>query len=364
MHNIFTFDKNLWLLPIVFLSIISFEITIYPYYNIISMIAFIGMLFFVLFNYKVYKVYQAYWFFIFSYMFFTFIVSLYYFNILSLVRSVFTFFSFMLCYLLIFNRINILKIYFYLSLIPLFFSFLIQIKREFFIWSLVYDRNSSFMFDPNYCGAFFVSSALISLILFDRDKIKWIYFLLFSAGAFLTFSKASILALLFGFLTYLYCKYRLGSLVYISIFFVLFLSFFLYSNYDFSLFRFDQGFNSRDGFFVAVFNHVFNDGNYMGGGSDVLIELLENNYFENHSTHNFYLDLLVNNGLIPLLIIFSFIFFIIFSGFRDRNIYLSLFLAMFVISNSISVSIGGIGILSIIFTFSAIMILQRKHILL
>src|SRR5690606_31889583 len=146
--------------PMILLSVISFEITLYPYYAFTSMIAFLGMLFFVFYHYEVNKINEKYWLFILSYIFFNLIISLYYFNSLGLIRSIFTFFSFYLCYLLVINKINFLKIYFYISLIPLFFSFLLQIRKNFFIWTFVDERNSSFMFDPNYCGVFFVSSAL------------------------------------------------------------------------------------------------------------------------------------------------------------------------------------------------------------
>lgn len=364
MFNILYIDKIKLLLPMILLSVISFEITLYPYYAFTSMIAFLSMLFFVFYHYKINKINKNYWFIILSYIFFTLIISLYYFNSLGLIRSIFTFFSFYLCYLLVINKINFLKLYFYISLIPLFFSFLLQIRKDFFIWTFVDERNSSFMFDPNYCGAFFVSSALISLILFDKIKFKWIYFLLFSIGVLFTFSKGAILALLIGVLIYLYCNYYLKSLAYVFSFSGVILIFFLYSGFDFSLFRVDQGLNSRDGFLKAVLHHVFHNGNYMGGGDGVLEKLLEDNYFENHSTHNFYLDLLVTNGLIPLIIMMFLVGFIVFIGFKDRNIYLSLFVALFLASNSISISIGGIGILSLIFTFSAIMILQRKDTLL
>lgn len=353
-------DKSKLLFPIVLLSIISFEITLYPYYAFTSMASFFAMFFFVAFNCKLNAINEKYWLFILSYAFFALVISICYFNILGVTKAIFTFFSFFLCYILVFNNINLLKIYFYISLIPLFFSLFLQANKEFLIWGFVDGRNSSFMFDPNYCGAFFVSSALIGLILFKNNNLKWVYFLLFSMGVLFTFSKGAILALLMGLLIYLYCNYYLKSLLFVFIFSSFISIFFFYSGFDFSLFRLEQGFNSRDGFLKAVLNHVFYNQNYMGGGSEALIKLLGDNYFENHSTHNFYLDLVVTNGLIPLIILVSFIGFVSFVGFRDRNVYLSLFGALFVASNSISISIGGIGILSLIFTFSTIMILHRK----
>lgn len=364
MFNILYLNKKIFFLPLLFLSVISFEITLYPYYSFVSMISFLGILFFIFYYYKAIKVKEGYWFFILGYVFFTFIISLYHFSVLGLIRSIFTFFSFYLCYLLIINKVNLFKIYFYFSLIPLFFSFLLQIKKDLFIWAFVDGRNASFMFDPNYCGVFFVSSALISLIIFDKNQLKWIYFSLFSIGVLFTFSKGAMLALFIGFFVYLYCNYYYKSLLYIFPFSVLILLFYFYSDFDFTLFRVEQGFNSRDGFFKAVLDHVFSNGNYMGGGDGILKKLLEDNYFENHSTHNFYLDLLVNNGLIPLIILIGFIGFICLLGFKDRNIYLSLFFALFIASNSISISLGGIGILSLILTLSAVMVLQRKDTLL
>lgn len=361
MFNILHFDKvKLIIFPWVLLSVIAFEITLYPYYVFTSMTSFILMFLMVLYFYKIYIIKDAYWFLVLLYCFVCCFISFYYFNSVSLVRSIFTFFSFYLCYLLVVNRIDFLKIYFYISLVPLALSFVMQVKGDFFIWSYVYGRNASFIFDPNYCGALFVSSALISLILFKNLKVKWFYFIVFLFGVLFTFSKGAVLALLVGFLFYLYTSYYVKSVFYVLISFVFVYIFYIYSNFNFSLFRVEQGYNSRDKFFDAVLQHVFRDGNYMGGDSDVLRKLMESNDFVNKSTHNFYMDLLINNGLIPLLILMFLIFVVGYVGFKDRNVYLSLFLALFVVSNSVSISLGGIGILSLIFTFSAVMILQRK----
>ena len=53
MFNILYIDKIKLLLPMILLSVISFEITLYPYYAFTSMIAFLGMLFFVFYHYKI-----------------------------------------------------------------------------------------------------------------------------------------------------------------------------------------------------------------------------------------------------------------------------------------------------------------------
>lgn len=364
MNSNISLSKSIFLIPMVLLSAISFETTLYKYYSITSIFSFLAILFIILHQYGVLKFNQSYWFFIISFCIFSFLISLYYFNVISMVRSIFTFFSFYLCYLLVVNKINLLKIFFYVSLIPLIFSYIIQIKSVFLIWDMIAGRNASFMFDPNYCGVFFVCSSLIALIIFKNFYLRWFYFTIFSLGVLFTFSKGAIAALLGGIIIYLFCKYKSKSIIYIAISTLFFLFFYLYSGFDFSLLRIDQGLNGRDGFYHAVINHVFYSGNFMGGGDNVLKNLLENNYFDNASTHNFYMDLLVTNGLFPLTILIIFIIYIGVIGLKDRSIYLCLFVALFIASNSISISIGGVGILSLIFTFSALMILQRKDTLL
>ncbi|WP_198525496.1 hypothetical protein [Glaesserella parasuis] len=96
---------------------------------------------------------------------------------------------------------------------------------------------------------------------------------------------------------------------------------------------------------------------FFGGGYETIGKLIKNAGYANSSTHNYYLDLLIANSVLTFIFLIPIISVVIVLGIKKRSMYFPVFITLFILSNTISISIGGIGILSFIFSYSIIDIL-------
>ncbi|MCT8749301.1 hypothetical protein KZ479_11305, partial [Glaesserella parasuis] len=146
-------------------------------------------------------------------------------------------------------------------------------------------------------------------------------------------------------------------IVYLVLFIILLVLCFKFIDVDISMFRVEQGANFRDEYFYLVIDYVYNQNNFFGGGYETIGKLIKNAGYANSSTHNYYLDLLIANSVLTFIFLIPIISVVIVLGIKKRSMYFPVFITLFILSNTISISIGGIGILSFIFSYSIIDIL-------
>lgn len=259
------------------------------------------------------------------------------------------------------DRLNIyLKSFILVNIFPALLIFLVFFNGAFLFWDLKYGRGTSIYFDPNFCAAILGLSAFLSLIVFKRYGL--FLFLFYISAMFLTYSKSAIFSSICALLIFLFLRYKL----YITLPMILFSSFVLfalYSTLDLQMFRLEQGMNSRDNLWNFAFDIVINNAEYFGIGSSNLADKLLNNGFENSSTHNNFMDILLQFGVLPFVLIILLSIYTLIWGIYNRNILTCAFVFMLVMSLSITFTVGGLGILSLIYTILLISILLNKKIL-
>lgn len=252
------------------------------------------------------------------------------------------------------------KSFIFINILPALLNFLVFFNGAFLLWDLKYGRGTSIYFDPNFCAAILGLSAFLSLMVFKR--FGFILFLFFISAMFLTYSKSAILSSICALVVFLYLRYK----IYITLPLVLFSSlvlFVLYSNLDLQMFRLEQGMNSRDNLWNFAFDVVILNGEFLGVGASNLADKLINNGFENTSTHNNFIDILLQFGIMPFILIILLSVYTFFWGMYNRNILTSAFVFMLVMSLSITFTVGGLGILSLIYTILLISIILNKKLL-
>ncbi|WP_448906620.1 hypothetical protein [Haemophilus parahaemolyticus] len=334
-------------------SILALEDHLYNFYFQLSLIGFFT-LGFLSFKSRVYPPKGWYWFFILGFSCSCLVFSVINYNSLVFTKSLFIILVCYICYLLIKENIDILRSLIAIGVIISILTLSLQVSGESFLfWDLKFLRNASIFFDPNYASAIFCLLGVSSLIIINRLYVKILLYFLFFLCVFFTYSKAGVIAFLLGTICYIYCRYGYKFLFYI----VVFIFIFYFMELDLSMFRVEQGFNNRDIYFELTKDYIFNKSNYFGGGEDIIYYLIKNSGHYNSSTHNFYLDLVLACGVIPFFFLIPLLVSIIIIGSYKRSRLFPIFISSFALSNSISISIGGIGILSIIYTYSMISIL-------
>lgn len=353
--------KSLFLLIICVIGVIAYEIHLYGFYFIISFFSFFILSLFVLFikNEKI-KLNMVWIFILFFYILAYLISIIYNLDVLGLVRLLISFIVCLACMFFVKYIDEMFKLLTVVLFPIAIASLLIQFTNILSpIWDLTFGRNSSIFFDPNFASAFLGLAAIISLQHINH-KIKYLFFIIFSLACFFTFSKAGALALIFSiFLLYLRKFNILQFLIFSTLFSSLVL--FTYINSDLTMFRFEQGLNERDNLWNFVFNYVFQYQNFLGIGYDNLKLILNSHGFVNSSTHNFYFDTLITYGVLPFIMNLLLSLFIMIFMFINNSKHLASFFFLFVQSNSILISFGGMGFLSILLTLMAVsQMLQDK----
>lgn len=355
--------KNLYLHIVFLVYILALEHSLYysNLYFFLSLFAFFLLLFYVLNQGVIYRVYQKYWTPVILLSVYISLSSAFYQDFILQVKGLFIIIVFYVCYILYKKKIDFIIYFLRLMYVFALISYAIQINNgEFLFWSFLFLRNSSVFFDPNYASALFALSAILSLIVIKNTKFKLISFLFFLGALFFTYSKGGMLGLLLGIVVLLYTRYSYKFVPILIILALLIVLAFTYIDVDLERFRFVQGFNKRDEFFFRTIEHVFVQMNIFGGNSEIISEVVFGNKYETASTHNYYLDLLLTNGVIPFVFLFVILINVFYNGIVYKNEYFAVFVLLLVISNSISISIGGIGILSFIYTYAIVSILNKK----
>lgn len=337
------------------LGIISYEFHIYDYYFIVTGVSFICLILFFLSQSKIEKTkIKPIWVFFLFFYFFSYIISIIYnLDYMGFLRICVTIFVVYMCISCAKYIDDFLRLLWFFLIPVLLIAILIQftpVLNNF--WEKVFLRNASIFFDPNFASAFLGLGALISLCFINSVLKKYLFFFLFTVAVFFTFSKGGILALLFGIFIYYFKKYNIYySFVAISIFLVSIYS--VYLNVDLTMFRVEQGLNERDNLWKFVLNYVLEQQNFFGIGSTDTKFFLQSNNFENSSTHNFYFDSMLMYGILPFIFNLILALYIICLMYIRNSPYLPIFVFLFVESNSILISFGGIGLLSVLLTLLA-----------
>ncbi|EQA04544.1 putative membrane protein [Glaesserella parasuis] len=303
---------------------------------------------------------DIYWLLLFCFSFSGMFFSVFNIDYIYFLKFILVTLVFYVCFILYHTKKDKLLFYVFLSFSAscALISILLEIfKGSFMYWDFTFARNASIFFDPNYASAIFSTSIMLTFILINKFILKLMLGLLYLVAIIFTYSKAGVLAFVFGFCGYLYYRYSYKSIVYLVLFIILLVLCFKFIDVDISMFRVEQGANFRDEYFYLVIDYVYNQNNFFGGGYETIGKLIKNAGYANSSTHNYYLDLLIANSVLTFIFLIPIISVVIVLGIKKRSMYFPVFITLFILSNTISISIGGIGILSFIFSYSIIDIL-------
>lgn len=334
-------------------GILAYEIHVYSYYFYLSFLAF---LFFILGAFlkgaKKFEINKSLFLLIFVYILSLLLSIAYTKDGIGLARTFLILITIYVC----FNSTDLiyrcLKVFLYFAYFIGMVSFLVQLDLISSIWSRVADRNASIFFDPNFASAFLGLGALSSLITISHKYKKIISYLFLSIACFFTFSKAGALALFLSSIIYLtfYISLRYKLLLFTLLPIILFR---IYHTIDLTMFRTEQGLNARDDLWKFSFNKVILEQNFLGFGNLGMQEILKKVGFENVSTHNYYFDSLLTYGLVPTVIIIIIMLIVMTRLIRAKDDTAIIVILLFIQSNSILISFGGIGYLSLILTLVA-----------
>lgn len=338
---------------VLFLYSLGLEIHLYSYYSLISIACFTGFyLFLGIKENKIYIPRGIVWYSVFMFSLSSLLFSIIHADLLSSARSILVLFSFLLCFNLIKNNIKPTKYFMIFSTLFATIAYGLHFFNGHFIfWEYQHLRNASLFFDPNYASTIFALNAILSLCFLKNIVRRSIATIFFLFALFFTYSKGGMLAFLLGLAIYFFLKYSYKIIIIIPLCFLFFLYIFFQGIIDLDMFRFEQGLNSRDVYLNMTVDHVFKDMNIFGSGGEKIKELIAQQGKDNISTHNYYLDLLITNGIVPFFFLIPVIIYTIIKGLIDRNIYIPSVISLLVSSMSISISIGGIGILSFLYTY-------------
>jgi len=219
-------------------------------------------------------------------------------------------------------------------------------------------RLSSFIFDPNYTAVlsgygflfFCISSRSIA-----SYKI-WTRFLFSSVcliSMLLTYSKGGVVAVLIAlYLNYFIKKdfVRLISSVALFAFFVFAIKDILFEALSgFELFRVDMGLNLRDIYAVIALEGI-GESPIFGNGVSAIKDAIALNGFGNSSFHNYYLEAAFVNGVLYLVLLLGLLALSFWRSFTFDTKTASLNIFFLALANNFSFAIGGVGLISVIFT--------------
>lgn len=211
----------------------------------------------------------------------------------------------------------------------------------------IYGRAASFMFDPNYYGSF----AAIGVVLSMKKNRKYLFLGFINIiGLYFSGSRGAMLSLalsiVIGYFFHKGNKFK-KFIVYLLIIALLFGMVFLLNKLGF--FRSYQGTSGRDNLWQTSFELIRSQPLWGYGNFSSAFQGLGIGY---SSSHNGLIDLALRYGLIPLLIYIIIIIKSFFKGVRN-NVPIRIVLTIILLSvnmNTIVISLGGIGGLSLIYT--------------
>ncbi|KOP78978.1 hypothetical protein AMS59_08020 [Lysinibacillus sp. FJAT-14745] len=225
-----------------------------------------------------------------------------------------------------------------------------KVNGSFFIYDTYYGRVNSIYFDPNYFGA--IAGVAVILSAMKKGFLFKVLCVLNFTALFLSNSRTAFLALcLTMLLTFFYRRrVKIGTIVF-TVFFIMILGISVYFLNEADFFRIEQGLNSRGDLWEIAISLIKKQPLW-GYGQESIPYLLAEYGVENSSTHNAYFDYMLSYG-IPCMVLYIFIMFIAFYRGIKNKVNRSMIQVPFfllICSGAINISIGGLGATSLLFT--------------
>lgn len=352
--NMRFFSQTLYIVACL-LGFLAYEIHIYRsgLFNILNIIFILFIMFIIFIDRKKIVISKNIsLFFIFYFLFATYHIAIaaYHGDYLSIFRYILFFILFYFVFLPSTQDLaRVTYIYVGLAIVLVIISVCIELRLLSSVWPKIFNRNASLVFDPNYASVLIGLGAILCLQYIKTLRIKAIFFFLF-IGSLLTFSKGGVAALILSCMVWSCMRYSfIKNLIYILIAYI-FLTALIPMLINTDLFRFNQGLNSRNELWLFTIDLITNQQQYFGVGANNLAEILKKNGFTNSSTHNYFMDNLASFGILSLILNIFLILWVTIKGWVDRNKSFPAFCFLFISSNSMTISFGGISLLSFFYT--------------
>lgn len=244
------------------------------------------------------------------------------------------------------------KIIKFLTYLITFFSIIgiiIGMKGSFFNYTQIYMRSASIFFDPNYFGT--LSAVGFILCINQKGYIK-LFSIINLLGLYYSNSRAAMLSLIIT-IIFMYFYDKRINIKKIILFLAIILLITMIVNFllDYGFFRVHQGFNGRLELWELAYN-LIKEEPISGYGYGTVGELFTLANATNKSSHNFFLDYTIMNGIPALVLHIIIIFQSLIRGLTNKvPLYVLMIVIFFLINmNSITISLGGLGAVSLLFT--------------
>ena len=239
------------------------------------------------------------------------------------------------------------KIFYIITILSV-ISIIIVIRGSFLGYTPQYNRISSILFDPNYFGTL---SAIGFIIGVHIKKYRYLSILNF-ISLYYSGSRAAMLGLIIVIITLFFYakKIRLSTLLMFLIICIITFGFIVYL-YSIDFFRVYQGLNSREILWDLSFLLIRSEP-WWGYGYGVVSQLIESFGLMNSSSHNAFLDYILTYGIISFMLNALVILKAIYIGIKNKvstHIIKSV-IFLLIVSNSITITVGGLGATSLLFT--------------
>lgn len=284
----------------------------------------------------------------------------------ELIKNCFLLFNF-LAILVLFSKKNtedFLKYSFYLITFSAVISIPIILFGNLAIWHKQNLRLASIFLDPNYYGVLAGFALLYSLTLWKINNkiIKYGIILLLLVNLILTFSKGALISLLIALSYISYKKFPVKTTIIAILSGGVVLSLInivLEKLRVIKLLRIEMGLNRRGLYWQTAMEKIKENPILGYGTENVKNEILSLGY-TNASFHNYYIEQTYVNGLLFLVGIAVLIIVTLLKLNKIDYRFCAFLLYLVVAANNFSYAIGGVGFLSILFTFVILYSYQRE----
>ncbi|MGS1118017.1 O-antigen ligase family protein [Castellaniella sp. UC4442_H9] len=174
--------------------------------------------------------------------------------------------------------------------------------------------------------------------------------LLLVTGMALTYSRGAIVSFVVACGSWLICKRNKHLFVSYFTSILLLAAVLMAVNPDLFAMRAFHGSSGRMDMWTYALRFVFENGNYIGVGVGRLAGVMHAGGFLHSSTHNFFLDSMIEYGVTYVLLLLTLLGYALWVGFHKNVRQFPVLVFLFVSSNFIVISVGGIGLLSFMYT--------------
>lgn len=255
---------------------------------------------------------------------------------------------------------KIISIFIRLCLILSLTSIFIELSNgKFLTYKFVSYRNASVFYDPNFAAMIFGTCFFILLKNnnIKNKLLKFIYLTLIGITIFLTGSRGTMVSIIMTIFIYIfiYNKMKFGKKMFVGILFCIVAFLFIRHLFFIDFFRIYQGSNYRIDMWVLTIKEIIRQPLF-GHGYEAIKTFLNTNGYMYASTHNSYIDFAFAYGLPCFLLYIYLIISLLIRAIKSKKTisekYILVMLFSMINANTILYSFGGVGISSVLFTFS------------